>query len=207
MHIKAFSRSELLLASQAPVGLSLSPSPSPWLAPPPIRSPSGSCSPSPVEALPGTWQISEKPAGQIGTNETKQEGGEGRQGGGGMTPGLALLFPSLIFSANNPVNALERLWKSPAPRLGWVWDRWVPAGGDSPHPAPPASLQPPGPERGPSWDRKGGRAVSPDISICFGAGWGGQGGKALGAAEGLTCRAGQGTKTHQGPGRGKRSPC
>lgn len=129
--------------------------------PSPHHPPHGSPHPLPVwlpllvEALPGTWQISEKPAGQIVTNETKQEGGEGRGSGGGMTPGLVLLFPSLMFRANNHVNAQEQLWTSPVPSLGGVWERWVPARGNSPHPAPPASPQPPGPERDPAGTGKG----------------------------------------------------
>lgn len=121
----------------------------------------------------------------------------GRDGeGGGMTPGLALLFPSLTFPANNPVNAQEQLWESPAPRRGGARERWVPAGGDSPRPAPPASPQPPGPEQGPSWDGKRGRAVSADISICFGAGRGGQGVEGAGGSRG----------SHGGSGRGNKNP-
>lgn len=74
--IKAVSRSELLLASRPPVGLSLSPPPSP--APARSPTPAPGRSPSLAAALPGPWQIRKKPAGQIGTNETEQEGGEGR---------------------------------------------------------------------------------------------------------------------------------
>lgn len=75
--------------------------------------------------------------------------------GGGMTPGLAFLFPSLMFPASNPVNAQEQLWKSPAPRLGGVWERRVPAGGTAlaPLPQPPCSI--PAPSRDPAGTGKG----------------------------------------------------
>lgn len=70
-----------------------------------------------------------------------------------MTPGLVLLFPSLMFRANSYVNAQEQVWKSPAPGLGGVWERWVSTWGTALTPLP----LPPGPsgtqlgrERGPS---------------------------------------------------------
>lgn len=82
----------------------------------------------------------------------------GGWGGGEPTPGLALLFPSLMFPANNPVNAQERLWKSPAPRLSGSWGRWVPVGEGGgqplvPLPQPPRSL--PAPSRDPAGTGKG----------------------------------------------------
>lgn len=109
--------------------------------------PSGSHSPFPVEALPGTWQISEKPAGKsVQMRPSKRVGRDGEVGP--MTPGLALLCPSLMFPANNPVNAQEQLWKLPAPHLRGVWECGVPAGEDSPEPATPASPFPGKGERG-----------------------------------------------------------
>lgn len=106
-----------------------------------------------------------------------------------MTPGLVLLFPSLMFRANSHVNAQEQLWKSPAPGLGGVGERWVSAVGTALTPLPCLLAR-----AGPSWDGKGDRAVSPDISVCFGAGRGGKVWKVLRAAGGLTA----GTKTHRG---------
>lgn len=184
VHIKAFSRSELLLASRAPVGPhhpphGCSPRSTPRLAPaPPPRSKPCQGHGKSARSLRGK-SVQMRPSKRVGRD------GEG----GAMTPGLALLFPSLMFPANNPVNAQEWLRTSPAPRLGGVWGRWVPDGGDSPRPAPTASPQPPGPEQAPS--RDGGRAVSPDISICFGDGWGGRRVEGAGGTEGLTAGLGR----------------